>query len=520
MSRSVILLWAGLLLAPLPMLYFYYLSLWQIEQYRYFPVLFLAIGLLFWERWDRHLREPQGWLSVTLLVIGVLGVVCAIGLWSPWVANLGWLTICLAFLLSQRSTGGSLASLGTIWPPMLLLVRLPLNFDQRLTSSLQDLTSRVSSYVLDRAEVTHTRTGNIFDMAGGRLFVEDACSGVQSLFSLLFIAFFLVSWMRRSMVLLPVYALAGVFWAAVMNVVRVVVIALAQEWYATDLAHGWKHEVLGYFCLAVAGGMLFSTDRFLRVWFYPLPADATSTFNPLAAVWNWLFDAVPNRIAAAKPVATRLSFWPPLTLAMSVILLVAQLGLRPSSVTAAPEVGKNVLWEPSAELFGVKVGGANVVGFESIRGGSNIELGFNSDIWNLNLEGVQARVAVSQPYNEFHDLCVCYEANGWKQNDRTIVKVPDSDWVYMQARFVSPDGRYGSLVFSGLSADGLPINPTEASLSNLFSARIRETSSNFSNLMVQIWATSGTPLSPDQIAGLVKSHLEVREIVRTRLVSR
>lgn len=521
MTRSVTQFWAAILLAPLPLLFFYYLSLWQIEQYRYFPVLFLAIGLLFWERWDRQLRGPSGWPSFMGLCIGVLSIVVAIALWSPWIANIGWLLICLVFLRSQLSSPGSLESLVTLWPPMLLLVRLPLNYDLRLTSSLQALTSRISSHVLDRLEVTHTLTGNIFDMSGGRLFVEDACSGVQSLFSLLFIAFFLVSWMRRSVVLLPIYAFAGIFWAAVMNVVRVVTIALAQEWYAVDLAHGWQHEVLGYLCLGLAGLMLFSTDRFLRVWFYPLPSDVveTATFNPLAAVWNWSFDAVPVKGVNRVSNKTNLSFLPTAALITGLLLMGAQFVHRPASVTASTQVAKELLWEPGAEVFGTKVGSGNVVGFESVRGGDNIELGFNSDIWNVNIEGVQARVAVSQPYNEFHDLCVCYEANGWKQNDRTIVKVPGSDWAYITARFVAPDGRYGSLVFSGLNASGEPINPTDANLTELFSARMRHSSTSFSNLMVQIWATSGTPLSPDQVSSLVKSHLEAREVVRTRLVS-
>ena len=518
MTRSTILFWAALLLAPILLLYSYYQSLWQIEQYRYFPVLFLAIGLLFWERWDRQLRSPTGWLSFAGLAFGVSVIILGIFLWSPWIANVGWLLICFVFFRSQWTTESE--SLVSIWPPMLLLVRLPLNLDQQLTSKLQGMTSRISSHLLDRMEVTHTLNGNIFDMPGGRLFVEDACSGVQSLFTLLFIAFFLVSWMKRSVILLPLYALSGIFWAAAMNVVRVVAIALAQEWYAMDLAHGWKHEVLGYACLGLAGLMLFSTDRLLRVVFYPLPSDliATAKFNPLTAVWNWFFDTLPGRTLVNRFNTSGIPYLPTIAMSVALVLISAQFLFRPASVAASPEVSKDLLWEPGSDLFGTAVSGCPILDFESVRGGNNIELGFNSDIWKLNVEGIRARVAVSQPYNEFHDLCVCYESNGWQENDRTVVVPTGSDWAYVTARFVAPDGSYGSLVFSGLGVNGEPINPTDTSLTSMFSTRVRQTSSVYSNLMIQIWATSGTPLSPDQIGAIVKSHLEAREIVRSRLV--
>jgi exosortase len=521
MNRSVVVLWAAMLLAPLPLLYFYYLSLWQFEQYRYFPVLLVAVGLLFWERWDRQLRAPSGWVAISSIAAGSVTLLLAVLYWSPWIANVGWLMLCFAFLLSQFSGLGARPSLATIWPPMLLLVRLPLNLDQKLTSSLQDLTSRISSHVLDRLQVAHTLTGNVFDLPGGQLFVEQACSGVQSLFTLLFIAFFLVAWMNRSLILLPIYAMAGIFWAAVMNVVRVVAIAVAQEWFATDLAHGWYHEVLGYLCLGAATLLLLSTDRFLRVWFYPLPSDivVTAKFNPLSAVWNWFFDELEHTQRVAPASTQDLKFWPAAVVGVSFCLIAAQFAFRPAAVAASSQRSQEVMWQPPQDLFGATVGQSPVLGFESIRGGKDIALGDNSDIWNLNIDGVLARIAISQPYNEFHDLCVCYEANGWKQNDRVIVKIPGSDWSYISARFVGPDGRHGTLVFSGLNVNGETLNPIDSSLSLLFSARVRRAPAiDYSNLMVQLWATSPAPLSPDQVSGLVESHLLTREAVRSRLI--
>ncbi len=42
--------------------------------------------------------------------------------------------------------------------------------------------------------------------------------------------------------LIPFYIVSAIVWALAMNIVRVTAIAVAQDWYSVDLAHGWKHE--------------------------------------------------------------------------------------------------------------------------------------------------------------------------------------------------------------------------------------------------------------------------------------
>ncbi len=151
-----------------------------------------------------------------------------------------------------------------------------MHLDTQLMSWLQRASSRLSSLMLDLIEVPHRLQGNVFELASGTLFIGEACSGVQSLFTMLFCSMFLVAWLRRRITLLPIYLLAAVVWAGCLNVMRIVAIAVAQQKFGIDLLHGWKHDLLGYTCLGLAMGLLASTDRLIQVLAFPVPASDPS----------------------------------------------------------------------------------------------------------------------------------------------------------------------------------------------------------------------------------------------------
>ena len=194
-----------------------------------------------------------------MLLAGLIFLATGIWIWSPWLGTISWVLFIGAWMKSQNQSDGYWG-LMHLWPPLLLLIRLPMHLDTHLMSWLQRVSSRLSSLMLDMIDLPHRLQGNVFELAGGTLFIGEACSGVQSLFTMLFCSMFLVAWLRRRVTLLPVYLLAAVVWASCLNVMRIVAIAVAQEWYRIDLLHGWKHDLLGYICLALAIGLLLSTD--------------------------------------------------------------------------------------------------------------------------------------------------------------------------------------------------------------------------------------------------------------------
>ena len=125
-----------------------------------------------------------------------------------------------------------------------MAVPLPFGLDSRFVLSMQTVTSRWSSWVLDFLGVYHQLSGNVVEIAGNRLLVEEACAGVNSLFSLVACCLFLIFYLRRPGVRAVLLVAATLGWVLVCNVVRVTMIAIAADRWHYDLATGWRHDAL------------------------------------------------------------------------------------------------------------------------------------------------------------------------------------------------------------------------------------------------------------------------------------
>ena len=148
----------------------------------------------------------------------------------------------------------------------------PFGFDIQLVSRLQAFTSVRASQLLDYFGINHLMVGNVIEFPDQRLLVEEACSGMQSLFALFAYTALYVVWRRVPVFRSALLILISAFWAGVLNVVRVMAIAVAANRFDIDLSSGWRHEVLG---LAVFVICLLYTS--------PSPRDLSTSRMPSSA---------------------------------------------------------------------------------------------------------------------------------------------------------------------------------------------------------------------------------------------
>ncbi len=159
--------------------------------------------------------------------------------------------------------------------------------------------------------------GNVLEFPGKRFLVEEACSGVQSLFTMLFLAIVITVGYRRKLFHTLLVLISAAFFAGVMNVLRVVAISVAWSSDQYDLSVGWQHEAIGIVALVFAAGLVYSADATIQFFCSPVPdipgAGLSAVYrNPVTSLWNWLFrvrtrSAARDKISAAagSEVSTR-----------------------------------------------------------------------------------------------------------------------------------------------------------------------------------------------------------------------
>ncbi|QDT12260.1 exosortase U [Planctomycetes bacterium K23_9] len=531
--------WLFLVMTSLPMLYPYFAELWTQEHYRYFPFCLIAVGYLIYQRWDREFHPPRSWFAWGVIAVGLLSNVLAALMVYPLFAAFGFAMIVTCCLSAMKGPADrSLLGIAvTLW----MVVQLPLRADRTLVAELQSITTRLSSVVLDFAGVTHAVSGNVIKLADRELFVAEACSGIQSVFTLMFIACLIVSVFRIRLWLLPIYLATAALLAIAANTLRVTMIAEAYALLDIDLATGWPHELVGYLCLAIAIAMLLSFHRLAVILFHDFDLERESNEpNPFIGLWRFVIKTsdtgqaainygdevtpkIPLRIAGLISVQATFA-------ALAVCITCFSTFIVVGSERQTISVGEDgILFDPPGNLLSGNYEMLRVVRHFSERDGDDARLGKNADVWVCDIEGqtAEAQVALSQSYHGWKELCECYEVRSWELVDRVVRKslavsgTQSGKNSFVRGRFRSPEGHQGYLLFSAIRPDGsiMPAITEFGVLGNRFAKRFERSGVWFREdvMMLQIWLVTNQKLSSDHVSRLESDFLRIRDQLVQRI---
>jgi len=167
--------------------------------------------------------------------------------WASRIAFLVALVGCVAASYGWAMVNALGYPLGTL----ILMITPPTFIFERLTLSLQLLASMLGERALELLGFSVLREGNILEMVGIKLSVEEACSGIRSLLAILFLCvlynYFFVKGRSLKLFLL----LAGIPIAIFGNAIRIIVTGVLGQ-YHPEWVRGMAHETLGYITVAAA----------------------------------------------------------------------------------------------------------------------------------------------------------------------------------------------------------------------------------------------------------------------------
>jgi exosortase len=211
-----------------------------------------AAAYMAWAKRDKLaaiVPQPSRW-GIVLLAWGALqALLGAVGQWV-WVSRMAFL---VSFVGSIALVYGFRMIRELTYPlcTLILMIAPPDFIFQALTLRLQLLASRLGAAALEALGYSVLREGNILEMVGIKLSVEEACSGIRSLVAIVFMCvlynYFFVE--KKSM---RIWILALAVPIAILgNAIRIVATGIAGQ-YNHDWVGGATHEAFGYVSVIVA----------------------------------------------------------------------------------------------------------------------------------------------------------------------------------------------------------------------------------------------------------------------------
>ncbi|MBX3441145.1 MAG: exosortase U [Planctomyces sp.] len=472
-NRRGLLLAIVVALATLPLAALYLLQLWDWPHYQFFPMLLLVVAVMLFQRWPRRGEHPNAptdaipTVALALVWTGLAIEAGALALFSPWLGYVAFIVAGAGVLCLLSGPGWR--DVRMPWLTLLLALRPPMKLDEVLITRLQRATASSSSQLLDWLGVDHVRAGVLIEIPKKMLFVEEACSGVQSLFSLITMAVLLAVWHRRSLVWACLLVAAAAVGAAAMNVVRTVSIVYALDRWDVDLLAEPGHTVLGVAIFIGSLAWLMSFDQLARFLIGEVTVhrgDYESS-NLLIRGWNRWIAGV--RSESPRPMAGGSTWLSRLGLAgaggaaallgaAAIWLAVGAKGSRAATTVAAVRApASSVLTERLNSLHESAMpetfGAWERTDFERVSRPRRSQFGEHSLTWTYRTPFGQAACSLDYPFPQWHDLRVCYANIGWQVRSSEKYEGTTDDSERMRVFLQKPD-MHGYLSFAARNSSG------------------------------------------------------------------
>jgi exosortase len=399
-----------IVLAWLPLLVVYATHLWALPHYQYFPMVLVAAVVLARQRladggeiWPGN---PTASKVLSVVPIGMLAV--SILLNSPWLAAVSAL-LMLWVLIYRAGSFDLLSILFPAWVMLWLAISLPMQWDTVLILSLQRFTASCSGNILDFLGVIHHLSGTIVELPGKRVLVEEACSGVHSLFSAGAFTIFLVMWQRASWIRSILLVLSVPIWVVLANVARVVVITVLLARYNYSVDEGTLHEAIGFVAFALAVLLILSANHALKYFV----GDSTSQSAQA--------DESEPQIALKAQLPELAS---PAMCIVASLLIVLQIAIYASLPSL--EVGPRALGPIAginAESLPADWENWEQISFNTVQRRTDSNFGPVSQTWEYRCGEMYATVSIDYPFFLWHELSACYINQGWHLEGRGSRKI-------------------------------------------------------------------------------------------------
>lgn len=514
LSPGVVMAAAAVLMLPLWSAWMKALS--AKPHYEFFPIL--MVGIIFLTRQRLTLVDESSLRPGHPLVSLAMGIASVpfllIGCFQPSTL-FAFIGTVSAFSMVLNSIGGW-ALIRTISPIFVLVALItppPGELDTLLTLRLQRLSVIIASRTLDMFGIFHVVNMNTLEVDGQRFLVEEACSGIQSLFSILAFAVFYAIWNYRGIFRTGLLLTGAVLFDLTLNVFRICLGVIAKVTGDIDLLSGTPHEILGIIVFVLGLLLTLSWEFVLEEVYLSSTASAGKLRMILRRIFSGKKKPIPagkgqpqaivttavNSSAMAvekssvsnksktisKPVRKvfvgALVVWAVMVLPLSALasMRVFREQMRQSTAKKDDRVQEALaskgeerlkkleeLTQKTRATFTppLQIGDWKLLP-ESVQSSQRtLSFGSKSESFAYQNGNRQILVSIDYPFYGYHDLNICYDMGGWKVNVLPAESTGSTpELPYNISALSRGVDQKGLLVYSAFIADGnWKIEPPEA----------------------------------------------------------
>ena len=254
---------AGLAVMYVPVYWWAANVIWQTEEHGHGPLILAVIAWLFWTLREPIMKAPYapaplaGWpVFIAGLLVYALGRFFNVSIFE---FGSQILVVAGALLLMKGLPALRVAWFAVVY--LAFLVPLPGPFVDALTGPLKHWVSVVVQHILFAVGYPIGNTGVILSIGQYQLMVADACSGLNSMFSLTALGTLFMYITGRKSLLHNAIMLASILPIAFgANIVRVIVLVLITYHLGDEAGQGFLHGAAGIVLMLVAFGIFFMVD--------------------------------------------------------------------------------------------------------------------------------------------------------------------------------------------------------------------------------------------------------------------
>lgn len=243
---------------------------WSTDDQGHGPMIIAASAFLMWQRREAIFADaarPAPVAAGVLLVLAMLSYLVGHSQSVIELEALSQIPVLIAGLLLIHGW----SAVRKVWFPLAFLLfsmPLPGALTQMITMPLKLAVSTVAAEVLYWVGYPIGRVGVMLTVGPYQLLVADACSGLNSLFTLEALGLLYMNVMnysnRTRNVLLAVMIVPISFCS---NVTRVITLVLLTYHFGDEVGQGFAHNFSGMILFAVALVLTYAFDALLTVWF-------------------------------------------------------------------------------------------------------------------------------------------------------------------------------------------------------------------------------------------------------------